>query len=84
MTNQPLRIERKNEVVDRTGLPATTLHDRITAGLFPRSIPLGGRTVGWPAHEVDAVIAAMIAGRDNDYIRELVAGLAASRQSLCS
>jgi len=65
MNTRTLRIERKAEVVNRTGLPATTLQDRISLGLFPRPIQLGGRTVGWPSHEVDAVIAAMLAGRDS-------------------
>ncbi len=81
MNTTTLRIERKAEVVNRTGLPATTLQDRISAGLFPRPISLGGRNVGWPAYEVDAVIAAMIAGHDIQHLRNLVKNLTKDRKT---
>ena len=81
MSTKTLRIERKTEVIRRTGLPATTLQDRITSGLFPRPVSLGGRAVGWPKHEVDAVISAMIAGQENTQIRILVLALTKSRKN---
>jgi len=80
-TNNSIRIERRSEVIKRTGLPQTTLQDRMASGLFPRPIPLGGRAVGWPAYEVDAVIAAMIAGYDISHLRRLVSELTENRKA---
>ncbi len=80
MKTPTLRIERKKEVSQRTGLPPTTLADRISNGLFPKPIPLGGRTVGWPSYEVDQVIKAMIAGKSEIDVRKLVSTLEAERR----
>lgn len=80
MQTTSLRIERRKEVCHRTGLPPTTLFYRISAGLFPRPIPLGAKIVGWPAHEVDQVIKAMIACKTEPELKELVSQLEASRQ----
>jgi prophage regulatory protein len=43
---------------------------------------LGGRAVGWPEHEVAALIAARIAGKPEREVRELVAKLEAARKAL--
>lgn len=82
MTNRDeVRIERKPEVLARTGLARSTLQHRIKNGLFVPPISLGGdRAVGWPSHEVTAVISAMIAGRSPDDIRTLVSSLIEKRQ----
>jgi len=53
------RILRRPEVIQLTGLPQSTLYDRISAGDFPRPIKLGGphsRSVGWKESEVQAWI----------------------------
>jgi len=42
---------------------------------------LGGRTVGWPAHEVAALNAARIAGKPDAEIHSLVAQLEAARKA---
>ena len=46
-----------------------------------RPVSLGARAVGWPAHEVDALNAARIAGKPETEIHALVAKLEAARAS---
>ena len=80
-----IRIERKPEVLARTGLARSTLHHRIKNGLFVPPVSLGGdRAVGWPSHEVTAVITAMVAGRSPDDIRTLVSSLIEKRQEMAA
>jgi len=52
----------------------------IKNGLFTRAVAIGGRAVGWPEHEVDAINRARIAGKSEAEIRELVTQLEADRQ----
>lgn len=63
-----------------SGLSRSTIYLRISQGLFPKPVNLGGRAVGWPAHEVAAINAARIAGKSNDEIRQLVVKLEKARQ----
>lgn len=70
---------RRPTVTTKTGLPETSLYRDMEAGLFPSQIRIGPNTVAWPEHEVDAVIAARIAGKSNDEIRALVKRLHAAR-----
>lgn len=54
-------ILRLPEVTARTGLPRSTIHLRMSEGTFPASIPLGVRSVGWVASEIDVWISQRIA-----------------------
>jgi len=58
------RIIKRREVEGRTGLPRSTMYDRIKRGDFPAPVPLGARSVGWLEHEVDAWLADRIAERN--------------------
>lgn len=58
-----------------------SIYNAIKAGLFPDSIPLGLRAVGWPADEVQAVTAARVAGAGDDELRALVQQLHAARRT---
>lgn len=60
-----LTILRRNQVEVRTGLPRSSLYDRIKRGDFPAPIPLGARSVGWLEHEVDAWLADRVAQARN-------------------
>ena len=51
-------------------------------GVFTHPVSLGGRAVGWPAHEVAALNAARIAGKPDAEIRALVAQLEAARKAV--
>ena len=64
-----------------SGLSRSTLYSRIGDQLWPRSVALGPRAVGWPLDEVNAVNAARIAGKDDAAIRKLVASLEAARKN---
>jgi prophage regulatory protein len=45
-------------------------------------VSLSGRAVGWPAHEVEAVNTARIAGKPDAEIRALVAQLESARKAV--
>jgi len=77
MTHHILRLP---EVKTITGLSRSTLYLRIGDGVFTHPVSLGGRAVGWPAHEVAALNAARIAGKIDDEIRELVIKLETARK----
>ena len=72
-------ILRLPDVMRRTGKSRSTVYAECTAGLFPRPVRLGLRAVGWPAHEVDQINTARIAGASDGAIRRLVAQLTAKR-----
>ena len=76
MAMQILRLPR---VIQALGIGRTTLYTDIAGGLFPRPVKLGARSVGWPESEVDAIVAAKIAGKSDSDIRALVRELEAAR-----
>ena len=51
----------------------------IAEGLAPRPVKIGPNTAAWPAAEIDALIAARLAGADDAAVRALVAELHAAR-----
>ena len=51
----------------------------IADGLAPRPVRIGPNTAAWPAAEIDALIAARLAGADDAAVRALVAELHAAR-----
>ncbi len=44
------------------------------------TVSLGANSVGWPLHEIDAIIAARVAGKSDDEIRLLVSELETARK----
>lgn len=75
-------ILRIADVKAATGICShTTIYSAIEAGTFPDSIPVGSRAVGWPADEVQAVVAARVAGADDAELRALVQQLHAARHT---
>lgn len=75
-------IFRLPNVLEQSGLSRSSVYLRISQGLWTKPISLGGRAVGWPANEVNVLIAARIAGKNDDEIRELVATLETNRKSV--
>lgn len=57
------RIIRRNEIQNRLGVGRSTIYEWMSAGLFPRPIKLGPKSVGWPENEIEAWIQARIDGR---------------------
>jgi prophage regulatory protein len=75
-----IKILRKPEVIQITGLSNTSIFERIREGLFPTSVSLGGRAVGFLDFEVFAVVAARAAGHNDEQIRHLVKLMTAKRK----
>lgn len=59
-----------------------SIYNAIRDGLFTTGVAIGQRAKGWPDYEVDAIIAARVAGKSDDQIRELVKVLHAKRIDL--
>jgi len=74
-----LALLRRRQVEAESGLSRSTLYLRISQGLWTPPVKLGPRAVGWPAHEVEAVNGARVAGQGDEQIRRLVARLVAAR-----
>jgi prophage regulatory protein len=75
-----MAILRLSGVLTATGHKSpSSIYDRIRAGLFPKPVPIGARSVGWPDGEVEAINAAVIAGADDATVRALVERLHAER-----
>ncbi|MAC45540.1 MAG: hypothetical protein CMI12_01625 [Oceanospirillum sp.] len=54
------RVLRRKEVEQQTGLSRSTIYARMEQGTFPKSIPLGGRLVGWLESDVNDWIEQQI------------------------
>jgi prophage regulatory protein len=79
MTHTILRLPA---VKAATGLSRSTLYLRIAQRAFTHPVSLGGRAVGWPAHEVATLNVARIAGKPDAEISELVEKLEAARKAM--
>ena len=66
-------------VIKRTGKSKSSTYIDIQDGLLPPPVKIGPRASGWPDNEIDAVNAAVIAGKSKDEIRALVADLVDAR-----
>ena len=75
----PRTILRRKQVEAATGYGRSMIYLRMAQGLFIQRVSLGAHSVGWPAHEVDAINAARIAGKSDDEIRALVQRLHSAR-----
>lgn len=72
-------IKRGKDARAQFGIASSTFYEWIARGLMPPGIALGWRSVGWPAHELDAIAAARISGKTEEEIRVLVRDLIAAR-----
>ena len=79
MVATSFRLLRLDAVMQATGFKQTHLYEQTCSGLFPRAVKIGARAVAWPAHEVEAVIAARIAGMSDDDLRTLITELELQR-----
>lgn len=71
---------RGKKVDQEMGCGKTTRYDQVRRGLLTRPVKLlGARASGWPEYEIQAILAARVAGRTDNDIRELVRELHARR-----
>ncbi|WP_418641713.1 helix-turn-helix transcriptional regulator [Vibrio chaetopteri] len=77
-------IMRLPQVLTKIGLSRASLYAQISAGLFPKQINLGSRTVGWLSYEIEAILSARIKSMSNEEIKHLVAQMHLDRSSGCS
>lgn len=73
-------IARRPEACRATGRGTSALYQDVRDGLLTPPVKLGARASGWPRHELDAVVAARIAGKSSEEIRTLVQRLIADRE----
>ena len=53
MNERPGRILRLPEVLHRCGISKSSLYRMKDVGLFPPSVPIGERAVGWYERDID-------------------------------
>jgi prophage regulatory protein len=58
------RFLRLAQVKERVGLSTATIYREISAGRFPRPVPLTANTVAWPSDELESWEEARIAERN--------------------
>ena len=73
-----LRCERGRAKLGN--MSKTTWFGQIDSGLIPSGVPVGLRSVGWPEHELDAILVARLAAWPDEQIRTLVKALMDSRR----
>ena len=72
-------ILRRPQVEAMIGLKRASSYVRIAAGLLPQPVKIGSRVSGWPAREITSVNEAIIAGKTDAEIRQLVTDLVGRR-----
>lgn len=79
-----LRLIKNTEARSVLGIGNTSFYEQIKAGLIPPPVKLGVHSVAWPKHEIQAMVAARIAGQSDEEIKALVKQLIEHRQKLPS
>jgi prophage regulatory protein len=77
-----LKLERLPNVLGRNGRSRSELYRKISEGTHTPPVRVGSRCAAWPSHEIDALIAADIAGATDEQRRQLVERLLANRSAL--
>ena len=72
------------DLAARYGQSRVTPWRHTRAGVLPPPVKLSPGCTRWPAHEVEAIDRARLAGADDAAIRELVLKLVADRQQVAA
>ena len=75
----PNQIIRFKDVLAITGLGKSTAYNKIHDGLLPPPISLGARSVGFILSEIEKTISAMIEGKTNTEIQQLISEMVVAR-----
>ena len=73
------RMQRRGQVELLYGKSRSSIYADIADGVWPPSVRLGANCVAWLEHETQAVLAARVAGKTAEEVRELVKELVAAR-----
>ena len=79
VSTRPTRIMRAPVYRRQLALTKSGEYRARHAGLLPPPLQLGPRSIGLPAHEVDIITAARIAGTNDEELRDIVSRLVAAR-----
>ncbi|MEJ0006025.1 MAG: hypothetical protein WDM77_06455 [Steroidobacteraceae bacterium] len=77
-TNTSLRLLPVTEILSARGARRTKLYDDIKRGTWPPLVKLGRASVQ-PQHEVELMVAAIVAGKTDDELQGLVRKVVANR-----
>jgi len=77
---EPTLILRINDVMLRTGLPKSSVYEKVKKKELPPPIAISSRRVGWPSYEIDKINKALISGADPTTIKTLVSRLTSERE----
>ena len=80
--NQLLKLLKLDKVLIQTAVSRSTHYQNIKQGLMVPPISQGLQAVAYPEHEIQAIIAARIAGKSDDEIRTTVADLVKQRKAI--
>ena len=58
------KLERLNDVIDRTGYSRAWIYELIKKNSFPKPVKIGSRSIAFVESEIDAWINERIAERD--------------------
>ena len=65
-----MRIHRIKEVVQMTGLSASSIYKQIRLGNFPPGVKLTSRSTGWSSEDIDGWIKSRLAHTTKDCVME--------------
>jgi len=82
INNFQITLSRQPDVLKSFSFKKSTLYNRIKEGLMVPPVSLGGTSVAWPEHELQAILRAMCAGKSPDEIKQIVTELIAKRSEL--
>jgi len=77
---EPTLILRINDVMLRTGLPKSSVYEKVKKKELPPPIAISTRRAGWPSYEIDEINKALISGADPTTIKTLVSRLTSERE----
>jgi prophage regulatory protein len=83
-TDMTITIQRLPKIQTAFGLSRSSVSRHIAEGLLPKPVHIGSRAVGFPSHEVEAIVQARISGASESTIRQLVIDLTTQRTNLLS
>ena len=78
-----MKFIRQQIVCDKTGRSRADIYKKMSEGLFPRQVSLGGkRAVAWVESEIDDWMKALIKGANTEDLKTLVSNQLLNRQQL--